>query len=74
MGGTGATCLSCAHCPWMAMNGLVNLAHTLETGANEVHVDPEVGRQAMVAVKRMLDFAHQLKLKATGEANIISPA
>jgi quinolinate synthase len=74
MGGTGATCLSCAHCPWMAMNGLVNLAHTLETGENEIYVDPDVGRQAMVAVKRMLDFAHQLKLKATGEANIISPA
>jgi quinolinate synthase len=74
MGGTGATCLSCAHCPWMAMNGLVNLAHTLETGENEIHVDPEIGRQAMVSVKRMLDFAEKLKVKATGEANIISPA
>lgn len=74
MGGTGASCLSCAHCPWMAMNGLVNLAHTLETGENEIEVEPEVGRQAMVAVKRMLDFAARLKLKATGEANIISPA
>jgi quinolinate synthase len=74
MGGTGATCLSCAHCPWMAMNGLVNLAHTLETGENEVHVDPEIGKEAMVSVKRMLDFAESLKMKATGEANIISPA
>ncbi|HER62990.1 MAG TPA: quinolinate synthase NadA, partial [Desulfobacteraceae bacterium] len=74
MGGTGASCLSCAHCPWMAMNGLVELAYTLETGENEVHVDPAVGRQAMVSVKRMLDFAEQLKIKATGEANIISPA
>ncbi len=74
MGGTGATCLSCAHCPWMAMNGLANLAHTLETGENEVQVDPAVGREAMVAVKRMLDFAETLKVKATGEANIISPA
>jgi quinolinate synthase len=74
MGGIGASCLSCAHCPWMAMNGLVNLAHTLETGANEIHVDPQVGRQAMVSVRRMLDFASQLQVKATGEANIISPA
>lgn len=74
MGGTGATCLSCAHCPWMAMNGLVNLAHTLESGDNEIHVDLDIGRQAMVSVKRMLDFAEQLKMKATGEANIISPA
>ncbi len=74
MGGTGATCLSCAHCPWMAMNGLVNLAHTLETGENEIHVDPAIGRQAMVSVKRMLDFSRQLKMKATGDANIVSPA
>ena len=74
LGGTGASCLSCAHCPWMAMNGLVNLAHTLETGENEVLIDPVIGREAMVSVKRMLDFAKQLKMKATGEANIISPA
>ncbi|MHB8788878.1 MAG: quinolinate synthase NadA [Desulfobulbaceae bacterium] len=74
MGGTGASCLSCAHCPWMAMNGLVNLAHALETGEGEIHVDPAVGRQAMVSVKRMLDFAGQLKMKATGAANIVSPA
>jgi quinolinate synthase len=74
IGGIGASCLSCAHCPWMAMNGLVNLAHTLETGENEIHVDPEIGRQAMVSVKRMLDFAEKLKMTATGEANIISPA
>ncbi|MGH8583385.1 MAG: quinolinate synthase NadA, partial [Gammaproteobacteria bacterium] len=37
--GKGATCRSCGHCPWMAMNGLRNLAQCLETGANEVHVD-----------------------------------
>ncbi|MHB8810561.1 MAG: quinolinate synthase NadA [Desulfobulbaceae bacterium] len=74
MGGTGASCLSCAHCPWMAMNGLVNLAYALETGEGEIRVDPEVGRQAMVSVKRMLDFAEQLKIKATGAANIVSPA
>lgn len=28
--GYGATCVSCNHCPWMAMNGLVNLAEVLE--------------------------------------------
>ncbi len=74
MGGTGATCLSCAHCPWMAMNGLANLARTLETESNEIHVDPETGRRAMVSVKRMLDFAAREKVRATGSANIISPA
>ena len=74
LGGVGASCLSCAHCPWMAMNGLTNLAQTLETGANEIQVDPETGKEAMVSVKRMLDFAEKIKMKATGDANIVSPA
>ena len=73
-GGVGASCGSCAHCPWMAMNGLENLAQTLEQGNNEIHVDPAVGKQAMVSVKRMLDFAQSLKTQAIGEANIASPA
>ncbi|HWT72912.1 MAG TPA: quinolinate synthase NadA, partial [Oxalicibacterium sp.] len=55
--GNSATCKSCAHCPWMAMNGLQNLLDVLETGRNEIHVDPEVGRQAQVCIDRMLDFA-----------------
>jgi quinolinate synthase len=55
--GNSATCKSCAHCPWMAMNGLQNLAEVLESGANEVEVDPEIGRQAKRAIDRMLDFA-----------------
>ncbi len=73
-GGTGASCGSCAHCPWMALNSLENLAHTLEQGVNEIQVDPGIGKQAMVSVKRMLDFAQSLKTPATGEANIASPA
>jgi quinolinate synthase len=56
-GGRGATCVSCAHCPWMAMNGLRNLCRVLETGANEILVDPAVGRLATRSIKRMLDFA-----------------
>ncbi|HEX4780932.1 MAG TPA: quinolinate synthase NadA [Usitatibacter sp.] len=56
--GKGATCQSCAHCPWMAMNGLHNLLETLEGApGHEVHVDPEVGRRAKVPIERMLDFA-----------------
>lgn len=62
-GGIGATCSSCAHCRWMAMNGLKNLAETLETGKNEIYVDPEIGKQALVSVTRMLDFAKTLKTK-----------
>ncbi|MDP6376931.1 MAG: quinolinate synthase NadA [Pseudomonadales bacterium] len=58
--GDGATCRSCAHCPWMAMNELGVLAETLRDEkrlkANEILVDPEVGRRAMLPLTRMLDF------------------
>jgi quinolinate synthase len=59
--GNSATCKSCAHCPWMAMNGLQNLAEVLENGRNEVHVDPETGRKAFACIDRMLDFAARQK-------------
>ncbi|APW39008.1 quinolinate synthase [Rhodoferax koreense] len=59
--GNSATCKSCAHCPWMAMNGLADVARVLETGANEVHVDPALGRRARVPIDRMLAFTAGLK-------------
>ncbi|HWW03849.1 quinolinate synthase NadA [Collimonas sp.] len=59
--GNSATCKSCAHCPWMAMNGLQNLADVLESGSNEIHVDAEIGRKAVGCIDRMLDFAAQRK-------------
>ncbi len=55
--GNSATCKSCAHCPWMAMNGLQNLADVLESGRNEIHVDPAIGSKAVTCISRMLDFA-----------------
>ena len=55
--GQGATCRSCAHCPWMAMNTFDTLAGTLETGSNEILVDAELGRRAMLPLNRMLDFS-----------------
>ncbi len=55
--GSGASCRSCANCPWMAMNALDNLAEVLEQGGNEIHVDPALGAQAMKPLTRMLDFA-----------------
>jgi quinolinate synthase len=58
--GDGATCESCAHCPWMAMNALRNLAHTLETGANEIHVEESVRVKALRATQRMLDFGRSI--------------
>jgi quinolinate synthase len=59
--GNSATCKSCAHCPWMAMNGLAGLAQVLETGANEIHVDPALGQRARVPIDRMLAFTAALK-------------
>lgn len=64
--GKGATCVSCAHCPWMAMNGLENLAECLEKGTNEVLVDPELGKKAMIPLQRMLNFAAENKMRVKG--------
>jgi len=57
--GEGATCESCAHCPWMAMNSLQNLADVLETGNNEVHIDAAIRERAVVPIQRMLEFARE---------------
>lgn len=54
--GSGATCRSCANCPWMAMNDLERLALVLEHGGEEIQVDPELARKAMIPLQRMLDF------------------
>jgi len=55
--GEGATCRSCAHCPWMAMNGLHNLLKVLETGENAIFVDEDIRVKALRSTQRMLDFA-----------------
>ncbi len=60
--GSGATCKSCAACPWMAMNGLANLAQVLETGKNEIVIDAALGVQAKKSIDRMLDFAKTVNL------------
>ncbi|MCG7920173.1 MAG: quinolinate synthase NadA [Candidatus Thiodiazotropha lotti] len=58
--GEGATCVSCAHCPWMGMNALQNLNQVLESGANQIEIDAGVREQAVIPIQRMLDFAaHQ---------------
>ena len=67
--GYGANCTSCNHCPWMAMNDLFGVAEVLETGNNEIHVDPAIGRRAKVSIQRMLDFAKQINLPTRGIGN-----
>ena len=54
--GEGATCRSCAHCPWMAMNELRELRDALRDGSNEILVDVETAERAMIPLQRMLDF------------------
>jgi len=66
--GKGATCKSCAHCPWMAMNGLKKLAQVLKTGSNEIFVDPEVGRRAVSSIQRLLDFTSGNKIALASDA------
>ena len=66
--GKSATCRSCAHCPWMAMNSLQALLHALETGAGEIHVDPAVGERARRPIARMLDFTRRQQLQTAGDA------
>jgi quinolinate synthase len=57
--GEGATCRSCAQCPWMGMNTLSRLRLTLEHGDNEIEVLPALGARALVPLQRMLDFRAQ---------------
>ncbi|OIP16585.1 MAG: quinolinate synthase [Comamonadaceae bacterium CG_4_9_14_3_um_filter_60_33] len=59
--GNSATCKSCAHCPWMAMNSLADVARVLETGANEIFVDPAIIPRARLPIDRMLAFTSALK-------------
>jgi len=66
--GTGATCRSCAHCPWMAMNSLPRLYDALLDLGQEVKVDRELGERAMVPLQRMLDFAVEQQLTVKGSA------
>ncbi|HVO00509.1 MAG TPA: quinolinate synthase NadA [Steroidobacteraceae bacterium] len=54
--GASATCKSCAHCPWMAMNGLEGVLASLRRGLGEIHVPEPTRTQAMGCIERMLDF------------------
>ena len=66
--GNGATCRSCAHCPWMGMNALENLAQTLEAGTNEIFVDEAIARRALVPLERMVSFANDNRVRVRGNA------
>jgi quinolinate synthase len=66
--GKSATCKSCAHCPWMAMNTLRKVEQVLITGGSEIHVDPEIGRKARKSIQRLLDFTAGRQHNLAGDA------
>lgn len=68
-GGNGATCRSCAHCPWMAMNGLQAIEAALtDTEGHEIFVDAALREQALVPLNRMLGFAKTNRVVVKGNA------
>jgi quinolinate synthase len=66
--GNSATCKSCAHCPWMAMNSLQGLIDCLENGTGAIEVAEPVRGQALGCIQRMLDFV------AANPSSITKPA
>ena len=66
--GNSATCKSCAHCPWMAMNALQGVLDCLEKGTGEITVPEDIRVKAHGCIDRMLDFV------AKNPAAITQPA
>ncbi len=66
--GNDATCRSCANCPWMAMNSLQALLQSLQQESNEIEVAAQVAEQAMIPLRRMLEFAAKNQLSVRGKA------
>jgi quinolinate synthase len=68
-GGNGATCRSCAHCPWMAMNGLKAIEDSLmQSEGHEIFVDADLREQALIPLDRMLNFAKSAQMPVKGNA------
>lgn len=66
--GDGATCRSCASCPWMAMNTLPRILESLERGSNEILVPADLIPEAVRPLERMLEFTRNANLSAVGNA------
>ena len=66
--GEGATCRSCAHCPWMAMNNLKGIMNSLKFGGQnfEIKVDHKLAISALKPLTKMLSFAEKLNIKVKG--------
>jgi len=72
--GDSATCKSCAHCPWMAMNALQGVIDCLEHGRGEIAVEETVRGKALGCIERMLDFVKAHGASPTGLVRHIGAA
>lgn len=54
----GASCQSCALCPWMALNALQGIDSALRNGgeAHQILLDENIRKRSLVSLNRMLDF------------------
>ncbi|MDF7675818.1 quinolinate synthase NadA [Neisseriaceae bacterium ESL0693] len=55
--GNGATCKSCAFCPWMAMNSLTACIEALTQPQQSITVSEHLQKAARQPIQRMLDFS-----------------
>ncbi|MEH6386281.1 MULTISPECIES: quinolinate synthase NadA [Pseudomonas] len=60
--GSGASCRSCANCPWMAMNTLPRVLQALEQGTDEILVPEALIPKAIKPLERMLDFTSKARV------------
>ncbi len=51
-----ATCRSCARCPWMQLNDLKRVSEVFDTSGNEVLVDQNIIKKALVPLNKMFAF------------------
>ncbi len=70
--GSSATCKSCAHCPWMAMNGLADVASVLDTLDNPIHIDPALIDRARLPIDRMLAFTAQRRSGQAAAGSLVA--
>lgn len=54
--GNGATCKSCAYCPWMAMNTVARIESALLNNINEIIISDNIIQKALIPLQRMLAF------------------
>jgi len=67
--GIGATCTSCGHCPWMAMNNLEKLLNLLEYGGKDIQIDSKIREKAVLPIQRMMSFAKERDVKMASKGN-----